>query len=251
MNYHYKGYNKIPLQSSEWKNFNPKNSKKWYVTEKCHGSCFCFIYDVLTKNILYGKRKGIISDDEIFFGFRSILPDTLPKILKICELVMSKNKNIIEIHIFGELFGGGSKPVQSGIYYSDTLHFYAFDISYILNGDEIYLDFEDSLKIFKVSNILYAEPIAQFDTLNKAISFSFEFQSTLPKKLCALSLNVPSSNKAEGVVVRSSHGHYLLKQKIPEFSEEKYTDNNYESTDNNLPEIELYKKKSIEIFNKK
>jgi Rnl2 family RNA ligase len=248
----YQGYNKIPLQSSEWKNFNPKNSKKWYVTEKCHGSCFCFIYDVVTKNITYGKRKGIISNDENFFGFRSILPHTLPKILKICDDVLKKVKGLTEIHIFGELFGGSnesiqSKPVQSGIYYSDTLHFYAFDISYIQIecNEEIYLDFEESLKIFKVSDILYSEPLAQFDTLNKAISFSFEFQSTLPKKLGTSNLNVPEFNKAEGVVIRSSHGHYLLKQKIPEFSEEKYGDNNYESADNNLSPLEIYKKKAM------
>lgn len=53
----YKGYCKIPETSSELKITNPKIIKHWYVTEKVHGSCFCFIYDLNTNSIKCAKTK--------------------------------------------------------------------------------------------------------------------------------------------------------------------------------------------------
>ena len=165
----YTGYNKIPSSSSEWKILNLKKINCWYVTEKVHGSCFCFIYDVITNKINFGKRKGILQENETFFNYKSMLPTINDKIILICNIVKQKYNNVIEIHIFGELFGGtGKNSVQNGIFYSNDIAFYAFDISYINDKlEEIYLDFEEQLKIFSNVGILYAKPLGKFNKLEQ------------------------------------------------------------------------------------
>ena len=237
----YRGYNKIPLTSSEWKNFNPKNVKYWYITEKVHGSCFCFIFNCKTKEITFGKRKGILYDEETFFGYRTILPLLLDKIQMIGEMVLSKYIDTIKIHIYGELFGNG---VQNGIYYSETIHYYAFDISYInLSMDEIYLNFEESLNIFNKVDILHAKPLAKFTNLSQAMDYNYNFQSTIPKQL---GNEIKDDNKAEGIVIRSSHGRFLVKKKIEEFTESKYQENDYQN--DNISPLEQYKRLALKCL---
>lgn len=239
----YQGYNKIPLTSNEWKNPNLKSVKYWYITEKVHGSCFCFIFNCVTKEITFGKRKGIIQDNEIFFGYRSILPNVLDKITLISENVRTKyNDSVKQVHIFGELFGGSGKtPVQNGIYYSDDLHFYAFDISYQdCNLKEVYLDFEESLQIFDKVGLLHAKPLAKFAKLEQAVNFDYRFQSTISQQL---GKPFVGNNKAEGIVIRSSNGRYLVKRKIDEFNETLYQDNDYDG--DNISLLELHKKLSL------
>lgn len=216
-----------------------KSIKYWYITEKVHGSCFCFIFNCITKEITFGKRKGILQDNESFFGYRSILPNILDKITSIGETVLTKYNSVKQVHIFGELFGGSGKtPVQNGIYYSDDLHFYAFDISYQdTNLKETYLDFEDQLIIFNKVSILHAKPLARFTRLEQAVNFNYRFQSTLPQQL---GLSYEGNNLAEGIVIRSSSGRHLLKRKIDEFSENRFQDNDY--ADDNISPLELHKK---------
>lgn len=231
----YQGYNKIPLTSNGW---NIKGVKYWYVTEKVHGSCFCFIFNTETKQMTFGKRKGILQDNETFFGYKSILSNILNKITSINEIVLSKYNDAKEVHIFGELFGS---HVQSGIYYSDDIHFYAFDISYHdCNLKEIYLDFEESLNIFNKVGILHAKPIARFTKLEHALNFNHNFQSTIPQQL---GKPFNENNKAEGIVIRSSNGRHLLKRKIDEFSESRFQDNEY--ADDNISLLDGHKKLAI------
>src|SRR5579872_6508214 len=134
----YQGYTKI-YETVKDSKFNPKT--KFAITEKVHGSCFCFVYDVLTKQIHYAKRSKILKSDDSFFGYQTILQETEPKILTIVEYLMKCTKLFVKktplyVCVYGELFGGSypgfvSKinSVQSGIYYSPCLNFYAFDTS--------------------------------------------------------------------------------------------------------------------------
>jgi Rnl2 family RNA ligase len=238
----YNGYNKIDTKISEK---NISNIKKWCVTEKVHGSCFCFIYNMQNNNILYAKRKSILLDSEYFFGYRDILPYTIKKINKIIEYIkknIKENINLIDIkyiNIYGELFGGSYlnieskyKPVQCGIYYSPDIHFYAFDISLInIDNKEKYLDFEFSILAFEYSQILYAKPLKYFSSYEKACDYKIGFNTTIPKIF-----NLPElkDNKAEGIIVRSMKNHIMIKIKIQEFAEIKYSDNNYIETDNTI-----------------
>ena len=237
----YNGY--IKIQQVLQENVNCK----WIVTEKIHGSCFCFIYDIANNNIEYAKRNKILSNDENFFGYKTILPEYLPKIKNIFNS-LKDTENIKQIHIYGELFGGiypnieiTNQPIQKGVYYSNNIHFMAFDISYITNTlDEQYLDYYLSLELFKKANILHAEPLEIFSSYNKAIEYKLGFNSTIPKKLGLPELK---NNKAEGIIVRSLINHHIIKIKIPEFSESKYSENDY--IQDNKNQLYYYKQESL------
>jgi len=236
----YTGYKKIPTSSAEWKNFNPKIVKCWYITEKVHGSCFCFIFDCKTNDVICGKRKFVLKDDEIFFGYKTVLTKLNDKIKSLCNNIKEKYQNAQKIYVYGELFGSN---VQNGIYYSDELNFYAFDISFFDMNEEIYLDFEESLKLFQHSNLLHANPLAKFSKLEDALNFNYNFQSRLSQELEG---NLVENNKAEGIVIRSSNGRFLVKRKIDEFSESKYQDNDYDC--DNISPLEKAKKDAIKCL---
>ncbi len=247
----YFGYTKIPLGSAEWANAKISKQTKWIVTEKVHGACFCFVYDVKTKQTKYAKRRQFIADDEVFFGYKEMLPEVLPKINVVQNEVLKMFPNAAKIHVYGELFGGTYpsmtfkfKPVQSGIYYSPNLHFYAFDISVCINISETmtetYLNFCDSLKIFRHAKILHAEPLEIFNSYEKAIEYPIYFNTKIPAKL-GLELLEISVNNAEGIVIRSSIGRFCVKKKIKEFSESCYNENNYENNDNSLSPLDKLK----------
>lgn len=231
----FKSYDKIETSSAKWPSSYSK-VKSWAVTEKVHGANFSFIYDPVTKMFSYGKRTGQLGPLDNFFNFKAILPETLPKIEKVVELVESKKPGFSKIICFGELFGGTHPnytsefiPVQKGISYSPNLHWIGFDI-YLEkpDGTGAYMDFVDSIEIFKLAGVLYAEPLKVFTKLSDALNYPIGFQSTIPKKLGYES--VPN-NKAEGIVVRSMTGRFIVKIKIPEFSESKYSDNSVGTTD--------------------
>ena len=240
----FSGYIKIPETSSQWI-LSPKEAKlikksRWCVLEKVHGSNFCFIYDIKTKTMEYAKRKEILSKDETFFGYKSILKETLPKIEKIVQsVVLRKPDPNSKICIYGELFGGlyphknveknlSISPVQTGIYYSPNLHFYAFDISILEADDEQYMDYDISLSIFKNSGILYAEPLL-IGSYEEAIEFKINFITTIPNKL---KLEPIENNQAEGIIIKpmkeirinNGKDRAIIKKKILEFSESKYHD---------------------------
>ena len=235
-------YNKIESDSNNWDN-NYKKVKKWIVTEKVHGSNFSFVWD--NGIMSYSKRTGFIGIDENFFNYSSILESTEPKIYQIINLILKDFSKINKIIIFGELFGGiypksteltKSKPelfdsnyipVQKGIYYSPSIHFIAFDIYVSSENKSYYFDFGDSIKYFLAVGLMFTEPIQIFDSYEKASGFELGFDSTIPKKL-GLNEMKKGTNKAEGIVIRSIGNidlRYIVKKKIPEFSEYEYSNN--------------------------
>lgn len=240
-------YNKIEENASKWSN-NYKKIKKWCVCEKVHGSNFSFIWNKQNEELKYASRTFFIKDNDNFFNYKSILEVTNPKIYKIVELLLNKNKDINQVIVFGELFGGiypkqnnnnmfdsNYLPVQKGVYYSPNIHFIAFDINIIVNNDKPkYLDFLESMEYFKQVDLLYTEPLAIFDNYEKASQYKLGFNSTIPKKLGLYELKV---NKAEGVVIRSlgdENNRYIVKNKIPEFAESEYYDNTINTNDKKL-----------------
>ncbi len=218
----YISYSKISLNADEW-NPSYKKIKLWYITEKIHGANFSFNYNVQNNLLRYSKRTGLIEDNDDFFQYKNILPDIIPKIMVIIDYIKNNYNDLTDIIIFGELFGGSYphpsikvnrlvKSVQKGIYYSPDLHFYAFDI--MINNK--YIDYEDALKIFQMSKILYAEPLAICNSYEEATNYPIYFNTTIPNKL-----NLPEipNNNAEGIVIKSNSGRYISKIKISKFSE--------------------------------
>jgi Rnl2 family RNA ligase len=235
-------YNKIESDSNNWDK-NYKKIKKWAVTEKVHGSNFSFVWE--NGIMCYSKRTGFIGLNENFFNYSSILESTEPKIYQIVNMVIKDFHNTSKVIIFGELFGGiypklseldKTKPelfeseyipVQKGIYYSPSIHFIAFDIFISSDTKSYYLDFADSVKYFLTVGLMYTEPIKIFDSYEKAAEFELGFDSKIPSKL-GLEQMKKGTNKAEGIVIRSMCNpdqRYIVKKKIPEFSEYDYSDN--------------------------
>ena len=245
----HKPYNKIEETSTKWSN-DYKKVKEWVITEKVHGSNFSFVYNVAENKMKYAKRNGLIANDEHFFNYQAILPETEPKIMYIVHNILAENddkkdnknisKNIKKIIVFGELFGGvypnmktKFKQVQAGIYYSPNIHFIAFDIYIEYDNSNIsnYLDFATSIQYFKNANLLYVEPLAIFPSYEKACFYKLGFNTTIPAKLGLPELSV---NKAEGIVIRSMTDRFIIKKKIQEFSETIYSDNSVKTCDKKL-----------------
>lgn len=227
-------YNKIETTSKNW-DFNYKKVKQWAVTEKVHGANFSFIYNKLFNNFNYAKRTGILNDDDTFFGYKNIINDYTPYLINIINEIKLLEIQFTNIIIYGELFGGiypntvcQYKPIQKGIYYSPNIHFYAFDILIINDNTFYYLDFYKAIEIFKKSGIMYCKPLAIFNKLNDALNYNYNFESTIYKKF---KLPTIKNNKAEGVVIRSMTDRYIVKLKISEFSETKYSDNSISKND--------------------
>ena len=232
-------YPKIAYNSVSW-DAKYKKEKKWVVTEKVHGANFSVIYDVNQTSIKYAKRTGILQDNDSFFGYMSIVPALLPQIELIKHLISSKYTSINTFIVYGELFGGiypdvqpntdpAIKQVQNGIFYSPNLHFYAFDICIIdsIENRMHYIPYNISAFMFKTVGMMHAEPLQIYSSYESAIEHALGFNSTIPAKL-----NMPEIliiNKAEGIVVRNWSGinRYIVKIKIPEFSESIYSKNKY------------------------
>jgi hypothetical protein len=120
-----------------------KKIDSWCVCEKVHGSNFGFHWFQESNSIKYLKRSSFIENNDPFFNYKEMLPDTLPKIEMIIKIVNEKYSELNEIIIFGELFGGiypnmksKYKAIQKEVYYSPNLHFYAFDIYIKKNNEE-------------------------------------------------------------------------------------------------------------------
>lgn len=231
-------YPSIKEDSNDWNN-SYKKIKKWCVTEKIHGANFSFVYDCIIENMKYAKRTEILKEDDAFFGYKDILESIEPKIMIIIQKIKKNIEDVIQIIIYGELFGGiypnyeqKRMPIQKGIYYSPNINFYAFDI-YIIERKpdglkKYFVDFEKSIEYFEQANILYAEPLEIFNSYEKAINYKIGFNSTIPNKF---KLPILKENKSEGIVIRSMTEHFIIKKKIPEFQETTYSDNSVSSKD--------------------
>lgn len=157
-------------------------------------------------------------------------------ILEIFREVKKLYPKIEIVRIYGEIFGGGYpglksepsiQPVQTGIYYSPTIEFYAFDIAVQEPGqsNQVYLNYDKALQVFKTVGILCAEPLF-IGKYGECLDFNIHFESTIPAKL---KLPPIKGNKAEGVVIKpiepiydeSGRERVMLKLKIPEFQEDK------------------------------
>lgn len=206
-----------------------KPNVKWVATEKVHGVNFSMATDGSV--IRCFRRSGPLEPEESFNNFQIVLEDEKARVLKAFQLLKEKYPDATEVHIFGELFGGGYphnsvpkvgnyKVIQKGVYYSPKNLFYAFDISINRKG---FLDFEDAEEIFKKCGFLYAVPLAN-GTFEELLAFDVEnFQSTIPK---ALGLPLIDENYAEGIVLKPLKDAYLpegeraiLKKKRSTFSE--------------------------------
>ena len=236
-------YEKIPESLNHWQiddaAYRRFDRIDWVVTEKVHGANLCFAIDRL--GIRCAKRKEFISEKDNFFNYQKLLDQLKGKINEAFALIQQKYPQVSQMFIYGELFGGGYphpdvepdytvQLVQTGIYYSPTIEFYAFDVA-IFPGynpeNKVYLDYDCALEIFQATGIFHARPLF-VGKWNEACSYPIEFDSTIPAEL---GLPALSHNPAEGVVIKPLKSIYLetkkgkirpiIKNKIAAFTEDK------------------------------
>eukprot|EP01084_Bolivina_argentea_P096242 173014_1 len=117
-----------------------KDNIIWCASEKVHGANFSLITNGV--DVMAGSRTQILTEHTKFYGgWRDVVQNEKERAIKAFQLLNKKYGNKIKvIIIYGELFGGSyahpspqhqpknKKCIQTGVYYSPDIHFYAFDI---------------------------------------------------------------------------------------------------------------------------
>lgn len=239
MDWQYRAYEKIPeninrwnLTESDYRNFSKTD---WVVTEKIHGANFGIVTD--GKTVRFAKRKEFLDSGEDFFGYQLLQDKLIIEAKEIFQILQLEKLNLEKIFIYGELFGGeyphpevnsvsGVQAIQTGVYYSPTIEYCAFDIAVVENQENFYIDYSIALQLFEKVGMMAAKPlfIGKFE---EGAAYNPEFESTIPAIL-----NLPQLqqvNKAEGIVIKPVKSIYInrkgkirpiIKKKIPEFAED-------------------------------
>lgn len=206
---------------------------KWVVTEKVHGANFSFLYD--DQQLRFAKRKDFLKWTDDFFGFQSVVHRLESRITDLFEQ-LSHDVKAERYIIYGELFGGSYphpevkadeyvQAIQTGVYYSPSISFCAFDLAAESGGVKAYIDYERAVRYFESFGLFYAKPLFT-GRFNEAINFNTRINSSIP---ALLGLPELGSNLIEGVVIKPmSHSGLkglkerpILKLKNSEFDEEK------------------------------
>ncbi len=215
--------------------FNRLNKLDWVVTEKVHGANFRFIYQ--DKKLQFGKRKELLSWTDDFFGFQTMVVRLERQIIELLEQVQLEY-NSTKIIVYGELFGGtyphsgvpvnsSVSAIQTGIFYSPNIEFYAFDISIENENPSLkcYLDYQKALPYFENFNILHARPL-KLGKLSEVLNFDLRMETTIPQYLNLPAIN---GNFIEGIVIKPFNYsptalfeiRPIIKIKNPEFEENR------------------------------
>lgn len=133
--------NKTSKSISQIKKFNcTENDKEWISIEKIHGANLSFITD--GNDILTFRRSGLILQTENFYNSDFVMQKCKSSILKIFEKSKIINNSIINVQIYGEIFGGYYPNVErlheqiivlQGVYYCNYNDFLIFDIKLCFN----------------------------------------------------------------------------------------------------------------------
>ncbi|KRD05382.1 2'-5' RNA ligase [Flavobacterium sp. Root901] len=235
---HFSEYEKMPENFNQLgqneKLVKNMNRLKWVVTEKIHGANFSFIYQ--NRNLNFAKRKEILKWNDDFFGFQAVINKTETQIISLFEQ-LSIDFKADKYIIYGELFGGhyphqvivpepNLQAIQTGVYYSPSINFCAFDIAFEKNGKKEYLDYELAVSYFERFSVFYAQILFK-GKLNEALEFNKRISSTIP---ALLNLPTIQENLIEGIVVKplkhtgliNDNERPVIKLKNPEFKEQKF-----------------------------
>ena len=166
-------------------------------------------------------------------------PSLAKNVRALFAALKTEHSSLIHLCVHGELFGGSYphpsvssdprvEPVQTGIYYSPTIQFCAFDLAIQCDQKErFFLDFKSARKHAEAAGFLFTEPLF-IGPYQNAVDYSLGFDSTFPARLGLPSLGTP--NKAAGIVVKLTASFLalpdgrrvrpILKRKIHKFSED-------------------------------
>lgn len=225
-----KSFDKLNLDE---KAFSELGKLKWVVTEKVHGANFSFVYE--HRELSCAKRKEPLQWSDDFFGFQAVASAIEENVLGLMEQ-LSVDVKADKYILYGELYGGSYphpdvapdpdvQAIQTGVYYSPSVGFCAFDLAVETDGVKTYMDYEKAIAYFEKFGVFYAQPLFT-GKLNEALNFNTRINSAIPAQLGLPEL---ATNMIEGVVVKPySHSELstlafrpVVKLKNPEFDEEQ------------------------------
>ena len=118
---------------------NNYSNSLFIVEEKVHGTNLGVYLDEV--NILYASRNEFLNDNDNFFNFQLVKNKYNDKFRQIYRL-LKDNIDVNEVIFYGELFGGyypekknDNKRIQKGVYYTNDIEFYLFDIK--IDGNKL------------------------------------------------------------------------------------------------------------------
>lgn len=206
---------------------------EWVVQEKVHGANTSFLCD--GEDVKFAKRTSVLSEDDKFYDFQSMLEDYKPRVLSLFRKICEKHPSVSAISVFGEMFGGryahdgvsavkGITLIQKGVNYTPVHEFYGFDI-YVFEGETgYYLAVDEVNSLFEAEGFFYARTLMR-GSLAECLKYPNAFQSKISQWLGLPDID---DNICEGVVIRPVTPQYLkngsrvlIKSKNARFAEKK------------------------------
>ncbi|MBP3288576.1 MAG: RNA ligase, Rnl2 family [Muribaculaceae bacterium] len=206
---------------------------EWVVQEKVHGANTSFLCD--GEEMRFAKRTSVLSDDEKFYDFQTLLEAYSPRVLSLFGRIREAHPAVTVISVFGEMFGGryahegvaavkGMPLIQKGVNYTPTHEFYGFDI-YVFEGEiGYYLAVDEVNALFVAEGFFYARTLMR-GSLAECLNYPNAFQSKISQWLGLPDID---DNICEGVVIRPVTPQYLrngsrvlIKSKNARFAEKK------------------------------
>jgi len=206
---------------------------EWVVQEKVHGANTSFLCD--GEDVKFAKRTSVLSEDDKFYDFQSMLEDYKPRVLSLFRRIYETHPSVSAISVFGEMFGGryahdgvsavkGMTLIQKGVNYTPVHEFYGFDI-YVFEGDTgYYLAVDEVNSLFEAEGFFYARTLIR-GSLAECLKYPNAFQSKISQWLGLPDID---DNICEGVVIRPVTPQYLkngsrvlIKSKNARFAEKK------------------------------
>ena len=210
---------------------------EWVVQEKVHGANTSFLCD--GEDVKFAKRTSVLSDDDKFYDFQSMLETYNPRVLSLFKRIHVTHPDVSAISVFGEMFGGryahegvpavkGLTLIQKGINYTPVHEFYGFDI-YLFEGESgYYLAVDEVNSLFEAEDFFYARSLMR-GSLAECLKYPNAFQSKISQWLGLPDID---DNICEGVVIRPVVPQYLrngsrvlIKSKNARFAEKKSVKN--------------------------
>lgn len=200
---------------------------EWVATEKLHGAQVVVACD--GELVKFGKRKAWLDEDERFFGWQ-LLRVELDAAIRAMHAALSRTR----IYVYGELHGGGYphadvealpglSPVQTGIWYTPTLRFAAFDLLVVDGEDERFLAHAE-LEALAGAAELPVVPLLGRGPRRELVQLPVRYPSRVPEQL---GLPPLPNNVAEGFVLKPERelapgDRPVVKHKIPEFCDDRF-----------------------------
>lgn len=201
----------------------------WVASEKIHGAQL--VLGANADEVRIGKRKAWLGQDEPFFGHQMLRP-TLHEAARTVLRALGDGG---AVWIYGELFGGhyphpevarvmGLGPVQTGIWYAPGLQYAVFDIVCQRGSEEPVFLAHDRVQELATAAGLLVAPVLGRGRLSDLMQLPVRYPARVPQLLGLPSL---PSNDAEGYVLKPAGqlpvlGRPCIKQKIPEFDEQRF-----------------------------